>query len=223
MQLKKYKRIFFITLFILFTLYVIYWVVTDEDYEEPKEIKEIKKEELKEKNKEENQEKNIKKIIIDIKGEVTNPGVYELTETNNVNDAINMAGGLTQKSDTSNINLSKKLSDEMVIIVYSKDEIKKMKEDSKITCPPCNNACIDKKDEKSKLIESDTKQENVKININTATKEELLLLNGIGESKAEAIIEYRNKNGQFLNIEEIKNVSGIGESAYEKIKDQITI
>ena len=103
MILKKYKNIIFTILFIIFTIYIIYWATEEEKYEEPKEqIKEIVKKE--EDTKEEKTEEI--KVIIDIKGEVVNPGVYELTTQNNVNDAINMAGGLTKKSDTSNINLS---------------------------------------------------------------------------------------------------------------------
>lgn len=222
MKLKRYKNIIFITLFITFTIYVIYWVVNDESYEEPKEeIKEISEKEKNETKDTEGKEGD--KVIVDIKGEIVNPGVYELTNLNNVNDVINKAGGLTKNSDTSNINLSKKLTDEMVIIVYSKEEIKNMKEESKLVCPPCNNACISEKDEKSKLEVSGENEVTTKININTATKEELLVLNGIGETKAEAIIEYRTKNGNFDKIEDIKNVSGIGEAAFEKIKNQITV
>ena len=98
-----------------------------------------------------------------------------------------------------------------------------MKEKDEIVCEPCNNACIKEDDEKSKLDNNENSKTNSKININTATKEELLLLNGIGEAKAEAIIEYRTKNGNFTNVEDIKNVSGIGDAAFEKIKDQITL
>ncbi len=222
MRLKKHKNIIFTILFIIFTFYIIYWATSDEPPKEPKEeIHEITKKEDKKIDNEEQEKEN--KVIVDIKGEVVNPGVYELTNQNNVNDAINMAGGLTQKSDTSNINLSKKLTDEMVIIVYSKAEIKKIKESKEKTCEPCNNACIRENDEKSKLNNSEEEKTSSKININTANKEELLLLNGIGETKADAIIEYRTKNGGFANIEDIKNVSGIGEAAFEKIKDQITI
>lgn len=219
MRLKKYKNILFTVIFIILTIFIIIWTV-NEEYEEPKE--EIIKEENKEIKNEikEKKEKENTKVIIDIKGEIVNPGVYELTDKNNVNDAINMAGGLTKNSDTSNINLSKKLKDEMVIIVYSKKEIENMKKSNENTCEPCNNACITSEDENSKLTSKESKSI---INLNTATKEELLTLDGIGESKANAIIDYRNKNGPFKNIEEIKNVSGIGESAYEKLKDNIEV
>lgn len=220
-NIRKYKNKIFGILFILFTVLIIGWALEDEEPEkvEEKPIK-IEKKEKTEKKEE------IEKIKVDIKGEINTPGVYELTKENNVMDAINLAGELTNKSDTSNINLSKKLKDEMVIIVYSKQEIINMKEKEKITCPPCNNACIEEKDETSKINiteKKETNESNEKININTANIEELQTLTGIGETKAQNIIDYRNKTGGFKNIEEIKNVQGIGEAAFEKIKDNITI
>lgn len=207
------NKVILISLIIL-TIGTLIWTTQDEEIKET----EIVKEEKIEKNKTKEKKHTLK---IDIKGEIQNPGVYELTNENNVIDAINMAGGLTKQSDTSNINLSKKLTDEMVIIIYSKEEIKNMTEKEKITCPPCNNACINESDEKGKL---EIKEENNElININEATKEELQKLNGIGESKAEAIIEYREKVGKFEKIEDIKNVPGIGEAAFEKIKNNIKV
>lgn len=219
-KIKKYKNKIIGILFILFTVFIIGWSLEEEPEKIEKKPAKIEKKQKKEEIKE------IKKIKIDIKGEINTPGVYELTEENNVMDAINLAGGLTNKSDTSNINLSKKLTDEMVIIVYSKQDIINMKEKEKITCPPCNNACIEEKDETSKINiteNKETKEIEEKININTANIEELQKLNGIGESKAQNIIDYRNKNGEFKDKEEIKNVQGIGEAAYEKIKDNITV
>ena len=222
-KIKKYKNTIIGIIFIIFTILIIGWSIEEEPEKEEKKEK-IVKIEKKEENKDE--KKEIKKIKIDIKGEINTPGVYELTEENNVMDAINLAGGLTNKSDTSNINLSKKLTDEMVIIVYSKQDIINMKEQEKITCPPCNNACIEEKDETSKINITEKKETNEpkeKININNANIEELQTLTGIGQAKAQNIIDYRNKNGGFKDIEEIKNVQGIGEAAYEKIKDNITI
>lgn len=208
--MKKNKIL--IILLIALTLLTAVWTLQDESVEEEiVEEKKIVKEEKKEEK---------AKIKIDIKGEISAPGVYELTTENNVIDAINMAGGLTEQSDTSNINLSKKLTDEMVIIIYSKDEIKSMNEKEKITCPPCNNACINESDERGKLK---TEEVSEIININKASKEELLTLKGIGESKADAIIEYREKEGEFKTIEDIKNVPGIGETLFEKIKENITV
>ena len=219
--LKKHKGKIFILIFIVFTLFIVYDTYYVETEDEVEEVALEKKEDTEEK-----EEPKESKVLVDVKGEVNTPGVYELTNNNTVMDAINKAGGLTKQSDTSNINLSKKLEDEMVIIVYSKSEIKKMNEEEKIECPPCNNACITEEDEKAKLDSNKNETSNVpagKVNINTADSETLQTLDGIGEAKAKAIIEYRNKNGDFKNIEDIKNVSGIGDSVYEKIKENITV
>ena len=219
--IKKHKGKIFILIFIIFTVYVIYdtYGVQPEKEKEVKEVKDVTNIEKKEETPKET------KVLVDVKGEINTPGVYELTTNNTVMDSINKAGGLTKQSDTSNINLSKKLEDEMVIIVYSKSEIRKMEEEPKIECLPCNNACITEEDEKAKLDNNETEEAKTtgKVNINTADETQLQTLDGIGESKAKAIIEYRNKNGNFKTTEDIKNVSGIGDSVYEKIKDNITV
>ena len=182
------------------------------------------------------------KMYVDIKGNVKNPGVYEVTSNNIVNDVINLAGGFTKNAYTKNINLSKKVTDELVIYVYSKSEYsnfhKKEEDDNQKNCSS-NDYNIDnclgsssiistgneknETNEKNENTNSSNNQENELVNINTATKEKLMTLNGIGESKAVSIIEYRENNGGFKSIEEIKNVSGIGEAAFEKIKSNITI
>lgn len=165
---------------------------------------------------------------VDIKGSINNPGVYEVDCDKRVIDVINLAGGLTDNADTSILNLSKKVKDEMYIIIYSNDEIKEYKQkllpskeivkkiEEKIICPDNSNEACEK-------TGSSSKEENKiegKVNINTATKEELSTLTGIGESKADKIIEYRSSN-KFNSIEDIKNISGIGDSIFEKIKDNI--
>lgn len=186
-------------------------------------------------------------LFVDIKGEVKNPGVYELEENKRIIDAIKIAGGLTKNASTDYINLSKKIKDEMVIIIYSKKEIedynKNTNEQKEIikyqiiekecVCPnTINDACISENNELSSN-ENDTKEEkeitnsieenNDKlVNINSATIDELTTISGLGEKKAEAIIEYRKEN-KFTTIEDIKNVSGIGEALFEKIKDYITV
>lgn len=182
--------------------------------------------------KEENNEKEISKIEsikynIDIKGAVKKPGVYQLDSNLTVNDAINVAGGLTNEADTSIINLAKKITDEMVIIVYTKEEVKKSNivdtvikvVEKECICPNIeNDGCLN-----NEITDNITnKEESSLVNINTASIEELQTLSGIGESKAKKIIEYREKNGNFKNIEDIKNVEGIGESLYETIKIHIT-
>lgn len=169
------------------------------------------------------EEKETKLLKVDIKGEINKPGLYEVNSENRVMDIINKAGGLTKNADTSIINLSKKVKDEMVILIYSKQEVKKLKEkeEIKIECPEVNDACITNEIEKP-LIEQ-SKPNIGKVSINKATIEELQTISGIGEAKAKAIIEYRSKEGEFKTIEDIKKVNGIGEALFEKIKDNITI
>lgn len=169
-------------------------------FKEPEEIKE--------------EESNSKKVIVDIKGMINNPGVYEVDSNLRVNDVIELAGGLKEGADTSNINLAKLVSDEMTIIIYSTEEvIEKFKQEVCIcNCPYIqNDACINSNND-----------DNL-ININTAGIEELTTLTGIGDVKAEAIIKYRSEVGKFKTKEELLNVEGIGEALFEKIKDNITV
>lgn len=176
-----------------------------------------------------------KYIWVDIKGEVEKPGVYKLKENSRVIDAINVSGGLTKKAYTKYINLSRILKDENVIIVNSTSEIKKVSSGNNITEVKINN---DSKNSasisESELITNDnvkseedntvnSLENNQKVNINTATKEELMKLSNIGESKAEKIIDYRTANGNFNSIEDIKKVSGIGDKLYDSIKENITV
>ena len=224
-ELKNKKIIIFIIVLIIIVLGFVYGEETSNKYEEVK----VDKIEVKKEKKEE-----IKKAKFEIKGEVKNPGVYEINENDRVIDAINKAGGLTEKANINNINLSKKLVDEMIIIIYSNkeieeyfDDLEKEKEiikyqiiEKQIPCPNIsNNACIDEKEE---INSEDEEVKNSIVNINEATKESLLTLPGIGESKADLIIKYR-ENNKFESIEDIKNVKGIGESLFEKIKDYITV
>ena len=136
-------------------------------------------------------------IKVDIKGEVNNPGVYEMKQGSRTIDLVELAGGFTVLADSSSINLSKLLKDELVITIYSKEE-------QACICPMQNIS-----------------NSNSIININTANVGELQNLSSIGESKARAIVKYREENGFFNNIEEIMNVTGIGESIFEKIKNNI--
>lgn len=163
---------------------------------------------------------------VDIKGAISKPGVYLLDCHNNINDAITIAGGLLANSDTSVINLAKKINDEMVIIIYTKEEVKNSNivntvvktVEKECICPNIqNDGCINEE------ITDNINQNNQDlININTASLEELLTLPGIGESKAKAIIKYREEQGPFEEIDEILNVDGIGSKLYEEIKVHIT-
>ncbi len=174
-------------------------------------------------------------IYVDIKGNVLNPGVYTLDSGSRVIDVVNQAGGFTEGANTRFINLSKVLNDGDVIVIYSNAEIEEAKKSKIIYVEtPCiceevkNDACITQNVEVEEpnipdnaVIPEDSN--NGKININTATSEELQTLSGIGESKAQAIIDYRNTNGPFNSIEEIVNVSGISENLFAKIKENITV
>lgn len=158
----------------------------------------------------------IEKIKIDIKGAIKRPGIYELDKDTRVIDAINISGGLLNNADTSTINLSKKLTDEMVIIIYTKEEIEKNKK-QEIQTVYIEKECIC-----PKLEENDAEISKL-ININIASLDELQTLNGVGESKAQQIIEYRENIAPFTKIEDVMNVTGIGKTLFEKFKDQITI
>lgn len=146
------------------------------------------------------EEKESIKIVVDIKGEIKNPNIYWLEEGCIIEDLINIAGGITEEGDLSKINRAQKLNDHEVVII-----------------PNIN----DKESEIENIIPSSNDKN--KVNINTASINELDTLSGIGPSKAEAIIKYREENGTFKSIEEIKNVTGIGEALFEKFKENITI
>ena len=147
--------------------------------------------------------KQISEIYVHIDGEVKNPGVYKMKIGDRVNDAIQAAGGLTENADKGRINLATKLRDEMKIHISKIGETNSdLSNESKDDNSDGNN---------SKLI-----------NINTASKEELCKLTGIGENKAKLIIEYREKQ-KFTKIEDITKVSGIGKKTFEKIKNDITV
>lgn len=144
-------------------------------------------------------------IYVDVKGEVHHPGVYQMKAENRVKDLIEAAGGFTPLADNHKLNLSQLLEDQMVIVVPKKGE-----------------------EVNSELAQAPTSQKKEvgkegKVNINTATVEELKTLKGIGEKKAEAIIEYRKKNGSFKNKEELMKVRGIGKKLYESFQERVIV
>ena len=177
----------------------------------------------------ENKESQVAKYYIDIKGFVKKPGVYEVTAHNIVNDCIKLAGGLLKNADTTTINLSKKVSSEMVIYIPKKDEVIKTTTNTTVTKDQeiPNDAVVSDNNKSDSSISKDNSipetPNGTLVNINTATIQELTTLSGIGDAKAQDIIDYRTLNGNFKTIEDIKNVSGIGEALYAKIKDYITV
>ena len=140
------------------------------------------------------------KIFVDVKGAVKHPGVFETTKDKRVKDLIEEAGGLLDDADTSTLNLSQKVKDQMVIYVLKHGEKPKQISDGGSSS---SNADV--------------------ININTANKEQLMKISGVGKTKAEAIISYREKNGDFKKKEDITKVKGIGKATFEKIKDKIEV
>lgn len=163
------------------------------------------------------------KYQVDIKGEVINPAIYTMDSSSRVIDVIKAAGGLTENANTSVINLSKKITDEMVIIIYSNNEVEDFKKTKELE-KQVQESCIQKDENslKNDACVGEASSNTGLISINTATEEELSSLSGIGPSKAKQIIEYRNSSGPFKTIEDIKQVPGIGESIYDQIKDYIT-
>lgn len=174
------------------------------------------------------------KIKVDIKGAIKKQGVYEISNNSNVSDLIKLAGGLAKNATTDNINLSRHLEDQMVIKIFTKKELAKKnnKDVSECVCSnvvinECENSSVIKQTGDNINVINDnnttTQATNSLISINTASREQLMTLTSIGESKANAIISYRQENGPFKTIDDIKNVSGIGDALFEKIKSSITV
>lgn len=143
-------------------------------------------------------------LLVDIKGAIKHPGLYKINEGDRVQDVIDLAGGLKEDADEKQVNLAQRLQDEMVIYIPTiGEEIEHIQPN--ISSTNTQNA------------------QDGKVAINHATAEEIQTLNGIGPKKAETIIAYREENGPFHTIEDLLNVSGIGEKTLENIRDQITV
>lgn len=138
-------------------------------------------------------------IYVHVCGEVNAPGVYELPAGSRVYAAIEAAGGITEKAAEASLNQAEKLSDGQQVCVPSGEEA-----------------------EGQALYGQDVNEaDDGKVNLNTAAKEELMTLDGIGEVKAEAIIRYREENGGFSSAEELKEVEGIKDGVFNKVKDHV--
>ena len=138
-------------------------------------------------------------ILVDIKGAVNQPGVYDVSQQPRLQAAVAKAGGLTEQAEMANVNLAQKLTDGQMVYIPTKGE--------RLSTPA--------------TTASQASQE--KVNLNTATVAELQTLEGVGEKKAEQIIAYREANGGFKQITDLKAVSGIGEKRFEALKDKLTI
>ncbi len=240
-NIKKNKIIYIFICIIIVILCVIILFFLDkkdassEDYN----YLEISEESINSNTTEDNNTEVQNNIYIHIMGEVKNPGVVIAKEGDRIKDIIEKAGGTTEKADLKNINLAYKVEDGQKINIPNIDENKS------------ENILQEKDDEKNKSTTNNTRNENKKnvnhitkssgtnvivdgnnndaesksskVNINTATQTELETLNGIGPSTASKIIKYRNEKGKFKKIEDIKNVSGIGEAKFKKIEADIVV
>lgn len=165
-----------------------------------------------------------KEIMVYITGEVKNPGIYELEENSRIKDVIEKAGGLKETADITDINLATILQDEDKITIPSKEENKQEKQNTEKIQSNKQSKTTEKSQNTTSISTNTTgKNQNTKVNINTATQTELETLPGIGPSTASKIVSYRKENGKFKSIEEIKKVNGIGESKYKKIKELIKV
>ncbi len=172
-------------------------------------INEVNNENITKKDDDANEKKHIENYIyVHIEGAIAKPGIYKIAENERLNSLIEKSGGLTESADLKYINLAKKLDDAEKIYIPSKTDTLNLQTD---TITPYNPEIL-----------PDNNKDN-KININLDSKEKLQTIPGIGESTANKIIQYREKNNKFKSIDEIKNVEGIGENKFEKIKNYIKI
>lgn len=146
-------------------------------------------------------------------GAVQNPGVYPVEPGMRIYEAISLAGGLTENADADWLNQAETMEDGQQIYVYTTEETAQLRQ----------SGSWPDRDSPSGGAEAAKGSSDNKINLNTATKEELTTLPGIGEARAEAVIAYREEHGGFGSIEEIQNISGIKTAVFSKIKDKITV
>lgn len=161
-------------------------------------------EQLEEVSTEESEEPS--QLVVDVKGAVAKPGLYTLEADARVNDAVEAAGGLTSQADPKSINLAQKLSDEAVVYVASKDE------NISVVASTTTSSAMSQEEKTTSLV-----------NLNTATEADLQTISGIGAKRAADIIAYREANGGFKSVDDLNNVSGIGDKTMESIRPYVTV
>lgn len=207
---EKRKFISIICAVILLSVYYIYSMKSDYDTVENEQNILISENTITDSS--ENTEED-EMIAIHITGSVKIPGVVRVKEGSRIEDVIEAAGGLTEDADITNVNLAYTVSDGIKIRIPSVDD--DLEEDDDYIVEDSGNGVV--------ISDGSTSSSSSLVNINTATQTELETLSGIGPSLASKIIEYRETYGNFESIEDIKNVSGIGDSKYESIKDYIEV
>ncbi len=141
-------------------------------------------------------------VVVDIKGAVNKPGVYRLAHGARVAEAVNHAGGFRDDADGNQVNLAKQVSDQQMIYIPMKGE--------HVNADANSGGIGDQADKKT-------------VNLNTANKEQLTTITGIGDKKADLILAYRQQHGQFERVEDLKNITGFGDKTIAKIKDQLSV
>ncbi len=196
---RQLKMIVIGTLVMMFVYYLSQFKIPDESVlldeyleQETKEVDEVVPEEIQEPI----------YYLVDVKGQVSQPGVYEVESTLRIHEVIRLAGGFLETANVEAMNLAQKIKDEMVIYVPHLDD--EIPTDVEQTW-------------------SETNETNSKVSLNDATEAELQTLPGIGPSKAAAIVNYREETGSFQSIDELVNVSGIGEKTLEKLREYIEL
>lgn len=164
-------------------------------------------------------------MYVDVKGAVKNPGVYQINANMRVVDAINLAGGYNHSADRKHINLAQKLSDQQVVYVPIRGEVKGNPVTSTNPGPQASAASSASESQTgdSQDVTTASSGNEQQINLNTADKTKLQELNGIGEKKADQIIAYRQAHGQFKRIEELKDVPGFGDKTFDNLKSSICV
>jgi len=188
------KGLFFLPVVIVIGLFL--FITRDEGGTDTKnDLEEVLSTEDDDESKEDNP-LNKTEVIVDVKGEVQNPGVYEFSTDSRVNDVIQKAGGFTEEADETQVNLAQKVHDEMIIIIMKTGE---------------------------EEVAAGETNDSGKVRINVADQTEIEKLNGIGPSKAAAIVQYREENGLFQTADDLLDISGIGQKTLENIIDDLII
>lgn len=216
---KINKKTIIISIIIILVIGIYYFFIKENDY-----LENNQNENILNTNEEKNEETENKisdteksgKLIIYMAGAVKNEGLYEMNENSRIADGIEKAGGLTEDANIKEINLAYVLEDGMKVYIPRKNENNQVKDETSIYVSKENES-------KNTSNNISTNVKSNKININIATQTELETLPGIGPSIATKIINYRKENGKFNTVEDIKKVSGIGDSKYSQIKDFIKV
>lgn len=210
--LDKKQKIIFIIIGALMLLFIGYYIIKKTEHYTYNELEISEDNEIQNSNDKEKKIEDEKEIIVHITGEVANEGIIKIEEDSRIADVIEKAGGETEEADLSKVNLAYSVQDGQKINIPNKNErTEEISDEEYITETAGKN-----------IIENDKKTMD-KVNINTATQTEMETLSGIGPSTALKIINYRNENGKFETIEDLKNVPGIGEAKFENIKENIYV